>query len=356
MEGKSLFKDHLVSFDEFPAGHDTPQVPPDDDDDDTGDDDPEEGQDDDPADPPDKGEGDDADDDGEGDDEPEDDQAKGFYEYLTSKGLIEAQEGFKPTVKNLEQLLDSLPEQYFIEAVSGVHNDAQQLLQYAFHLGENASIAELTKFFDQYMRQDAPANLEDEQEAYNYLQRELKSNKAFPTEAKLTSYLDSLLDDGSLIPTAKQMEAERDQLRTQQRAAAVQQAAEEAKKAEEEMKAYYSNLYEMVQKQPWEKDRKEAVLKNLDPAEAGRKNQLISQSPEALLQLADVFSRFDEKTGKFDLSDFGVKKKDKEAKAAKAALEKDGLRSILDKVTTGQKDNKSGKSGSFWTDFREIND
>ncbi|MBK8706608.1 MAG: hypothetical protein IPN33_25565 [Saprospiraceae bacterium] len=79
-------------------------------------------------------------------DEDIDDRADALYNYLVESSMISAREGFRPTTENMTEILDSLPEELFTTALSSVHENAQDLLDYSFRLGPDATIENLKKF------------------------------------------------------------------------------------------------------------------------------------------------------------------------------------------------------------------
>lgn len=287
----------------------------------------------------------------EAQDEAIDDRADALYNYLVESSMISAREDFKPTTENMTEILDSLPEELFTTALSSVHEHAQDLLDYSFRLGPNATIENLKKFFDAYV---APEELviDTEEDAYNFLKEELKSSKVFRSEEKLIKYLEDLQEDDTLLETAKEKLEEKQAVLAEARKAEIEQAKQVKLEQEQESKQFYQNIYETVDKLSWDKSRKSVVLKNIEPKEVSRKNQLILKSPMALVQLADIYSRFDEKTGQFDLTGYEMKTDSKATNAKKDELIKNKLESSLSKIRANGKGNES--SGSFFSQFSKT--
>ena len=284
-------------------------------------------------------------------DEDIDDRADALYNYLVESSMISAREGFRPTTENMTEILDSLPEELFTTALSSVHENAQDLLDYSFRLGPDATIENLKKFFDSYV---APAELviETEEDAYNFLKEELKQSKVFRSEDKLIKYLEDLQDDDTLLETAKEKLEEKQAVIAEARKAEIEQVKQAKLEQEQQSKQFYQNIYETVDGLSWDKSRKAVVLKNIEPKEVSRKNQLILKSPMALVQLADIYSRFDEKTGQFDLTNFEMKTDSKATNAKKDELIKNKLESSLNKIRASGKGNES--SGSFFSQFSKT--
>ena len=280
-----------------------------------------------------------------------DDRAAALYNYMVESSIISEREGFKPTTENITEILDSLPEELFTTALSNVHEHAQDLLDYSFQLGPKATIENLKKFFDAYV---APEELviETEEDAYNFLKEELKNSKVFRTEEKLIKYLEDLQDEDTLLETAKEKLEEKQAALAEARKAEIEQVKQAKLEQEQQSRQFYQNIYETVDGLNWDKSRKAVVLKNIEPKEVSRKNQLILKSPMALVQLADIYSRFDEKTGQFDLTDFEMKTDSKATKAKKDELIKNKLESSLSKIRASGKPN--GSSGSFFSQFSKT--
>ena len=284
-------------------------------------------------------------------DEDIDDRADALYNYLVESSIISAREDFKPTTENMTEILDSLPEELFTTALSSVHEHAQDLLDYSFRLGPDATIENLKKFFEAYV---APEEIviETEEDAYNFLKEELKNSKVFRSEDKLIKYLEDLQDDDTLLETAKEKLEEKQAALAEARKAEIEQVKQAKLEQEQQSKQFYQNIYETVDQLSWDKSRKAIVLKNIEPKEVSRKNQLILKSPMALVQLADIYSRFDEKTGQFDLTGFEMKTDSKNTQAKKDELIKNKLASSLNKIRVSGKD--SGKASGFFSQFSKT--
>jgi len=280
-----------------------------------------------------------------------DDRAVALYNFLKEQELIEGDTEFSGKPSDLVDILESLPDAMFMRAVDSVHPDAQQLLSYAFELGDKASFEALQKFFANYY--EAPVALETDDDAEAYLKNVLKSNKLFNTQDKIDKYLDGLIEKGELLTTAQSIEEERRASREAAAKQATEQAAATRKQAEADAVKFYQTLYDEVQQQPWADTRKNAVLDNLVPQKVNEMNQLIMQSPKAMIQLADIYSRFNPKTKEFDLSDLELKASGKKAEERKEKLAKDRAGSILSGITAKEKPTK-GAAQSFWGHLQKI--
>lgn len=279
-----------------------------------------------------------------------DDRAIALFNFLKEEELVDATE-FSGKPSDLVDILDSLPETMFYRAVESLPQDAQELLNYAFQLGEKADFAALKTFFDKYVEQ--PVQIDTDEQAESFLKNELKNNRLFKTEEKINKYIDDLIEKGELLATAKELDAEKQVTKDTARAAEMAAAEAARKQARVEAENFYKTLYEEVQNQPWQDSRKNTVLDNLIPEKVSAVNQLIMASPKAMIQLADIYSRFDSKRGEFDLTDLAIKADTKKVQEKKDSLVKDRASSVLSGITG--KGGKAPKGGqSFWTHFEKV--
>lgn len=280
-----------------------------------------------------------------------DDRVKVLYDILVESNIIPEDEEFLPTVENFESLVSELPEQMFMQAVSTLPDFAQELLQLSLQKPD-ITIQDFAEFFDTYYVR--PSSIEaptTDDEAYEFLKPLIMQTKLFPTEEKATRYLDDLLQDGLLLEKAQEVYNDQQQLVQQERNEQLELVRQQKLQEEQQRVQFYEELYETVQSLDWDKSRKQAVLENLRPDEAARKNDLISKSPKALAQLADIYSYFDEAKGEFDFSELGIRKVSQKVKSSKDNIERDKISSHLSKIKTNPKD----PGGSFWSSFKQTN-
>lgn len=282
--------------------------------------------------------------------EVEDENVMSFYEYLKDNSLIDEIEGFTGSPEQLQEHLNKMPETYLNAAISTLHPDSQALFDYVVALGDKADKNELQKFFDSYLNVEE-VDLTDEAVAYNYLEEKLKTKTEFKNPARLIAYLDSLAEDGTLTELASEIKAEEDSAKEEAKKKEVESLKEAKAKQEQAQVQFFNNIKSELDSYDWKDAKKKEILKNLDPNVATRKNQLIAASPKALIQLADIYARFNEKTGEFDLSDFEIKAASKKVQADKEQKQKDKLTSYLNKsVKTKGTATKEG----FFNQFQQI--
>jgi hypothetical protein len=107
-----------------------------------------------------------------------DDRVLAIYDYLTESNIIPKKDEFKGSPEELEELLETLPETMFSNVLQEVHEDGQSLLDYAFKLGKNATLENLKKFFNSYV-ETTSYDLDNEEQAYDYLKEKFSQTKVF---------------------------------------------------------------------------------------------------------------------------------------------------------------------------------
>lgn len=274
------------------------------------------------------------------------------YDYLVQNQFIEPLEEF--TTEAFEERLSSLPERYFDAAINSLHSDAQNLLAFAFQLSENASIDKLKEFFDSYYT-DTNLDLDNESNAYEYLKTKLESTKLYKSEEKLNAYLDSLIEDGSLVELAKETYSSDENNLETKRQQEIESLKAQRISETQNVKQFYTDLYSELDSYEWKNERKQAIKQVLDPKTAAELNAEIAQSKKALIQLADFYSRYNRDTKEFDLSDYEIKANSKKVEANKDALKKGQISSIVNKFKTKTAPVEKQGGGSFWNDLKPIN-
>lgn len=283
-----------------------------------------------------------------------DDRVLAIYSYLTESNLIDVKENFQGKPEELEEILQTLPETMFSAALDNVHTDAQDLIDYAFRLGKDANLENLKKFFDSFVGQPQ-YDLNDEEQAYDYLKQAYAKSKVFKTEDKLNRYLNELLEDGELIDTAKEIKSKEDAQLAEAKKAELDRIKTEQEAAKEQLREFYTNIQTTVDGLNWSKDRKRAVLKNMEPNEVNVKNEAIRKSPMALIQLADIYSRFNPQTGMFDLTDYEMKIDSKKAEKKREDIYKTKLESSLSKIRKSTGKDSGTESSGFFSQFNKPN-
>ena len=106
---------------------------------------------------------------------------------------------------------------------------------------------------------------------------------------------------------------------------------------------------------PWQQDKKQQIVQHLQPAKVEEINAMIQSSPMAVIQLADIYSRFNPETKQFDLSDLELKQESKKNLEMKDNAKKAKLDSILSKVKSGKNNVASSQQSGFFNQFEKTN-
>ena len=184
-----------------------------------------------------------------------DDRVEALYELLLENQIVAKNDGFKPTVENLQGVIESLPEQYFLQAAESLHPDAKDIAKSLFYLGENATKDEIVKLLS-----DTPTtNIDDEDSAYTYLENKLKGTAGFKDDSRLAKYLQTLKDDDSLVDTAKEMFEEDVQNAEQTKQERLEQLKQQKQEREQQVKQFYKNIDAELKNLPWQQDKKQQI-------------------------------------------------------------------------------------------------
>lgn len=257
-----------------------------------------------------------------------------FYDFVTENGILDEIENFDGSVETLKEHLEQLPFKSFKRAVESLPEFAQQIVNYAFSK-EVSSVEEFKQFMEEVVipatNQVVINNVED---ARKYLETKYKDMGIYASEDDLLESLDLLEEKGTLIKTATSL-ADKDNAANKQALALKVKAEEEAKlerenKAKEQSLKLSKSIENTFKELNWQPARQQAVLENLQADVVNRKNELIRNSPKAIIQLADIYSYFDETKGEFDFSKLlDVKAQSKQNTAIKERMQKDKFSSAI---------------------------
>ena len=267
-----------------------------------------------------------------------------FYNYLVEQKHLDTVEDFDGTEESLTKALEALPEKVFSETVSKMSREAQDLLSYAFNKHGNVTTDDLRNYFDNYVADvPTPDQIQNEQDAKMVLMELYKDNKVFKNTEDLNDYLDNLSDKGTLLSLAKESLQEQLDKREQEKLAVLE--AEKQARIEERLHAQKQTelIINEIESLSWSPERKNIVIQELNAETANRKNAMISQSPKALIQLANFYSYFNEETGEFDLSTFYDSQiKNIKATEMKKNLQSDALSGGLKRISRNTLKEKQG--------------
>lgn len=265
-----------------------------------------------------------------------------IYQALIDKGLAESVEKFEPKV--LEETLDSLPENIFMQVVSSFPEHIQDLVRLGFN-NKNVSREDLLKF----LQETDVEEVDLENNMNDYLKSKLVQS-GIVKEDDVEDYIDMLNEKGKAKSLAEELynkDKEAASAAKQAKLEAAEKARKDREKSEREWAQKIDNELNNLQ---WQKERKEAVRNNLTTAELNRKNAIIAKNPKAVIQLADIYSYLNEETGEFDFSKLiDAKAISKAAENTKDNITKDDYASLIAKMGSGGKkiEKQNTKSDSF---------
>lgn len=243
------------------------------------------------------------------DDEADDNEditpAKIFYDFAVENGIISSDTKFDGNIDTIKRELENLPIRSFETAVSSLPEFAQAVVNYVFSK-EISSVDDFTEFINNTIKPAYEGNEFNEDSARDYLREKYETMGVYANDDDLEETLDLLEEKGTLVRTAKAL-AEKDNIALKQ---SINKQLEEDKKSkiEEQRKQqeyaeqFGKSINTTLEELPWADTRKREVLNNLKPDVLNKKNDLIRQSPKAIVQLADIYSYFDESKGEFDFS------------------------------------------------------
>lgn len=252
-------------------------------------------------------------------DEGNDDIASALRSQLIEWGFpLEEKEDFTGTVEDVqEELWNRLPEMF----LSAVSPNLRKIIEYGL-TKEDATEQELLQFLNtstvsvpDFEGDDAESN------ARSYLFNRLKASGKYDEDAEIDDYLDTLEEKGRLIKDAKAEFKLEEKENSSKREELQRKAQEEKANREKQERQFVQQLDSTLKELPWKEEKKNKVKAMLNQKTFDQINGLVYSSPKALIQLADFYSKFDDKKGEFDLSDFEVKTKSKEAVANKNKLQ-----------------------------------
>lgn len=308
----------------------------------------------------------DDDDQEDGEDEGDDTPAKVFYDILLERNYIAPVEGFDGSEDQLDEIIERLPEQYFIQAVNTVNPSLRPLLKQIFDLGENGTVEQVSKFFNGSVlpvHNLDSVNIDDEDQAYEFLLSRISKSKAFPTEDKAKKYLDELVANDELAAVAKEYYDD-EKTKAKEKLEADAKIAEKNRKDKEASdKVFVKSVIDELDSLPWSKELKTQAFQNLHPQTMDSLLIEVFKYPKAVLQQGAFLSHFNPKTGEFDLAAFAKQAASESVKKEKDKIEKSAIGSHLSRITStsgkpeqGRQPSKKGSSGSksLFEEFQPI--
>ena len=266
-----------------------------------------------------------------------DDDAIGVYKTLVDKGIVSESEDFKGTWEEIDSMMDSLPEKAMDAVIESMPDTAKSLVEFALNK-PNVTLEDLKEFVSLVEKdQEVSLVIDNLDKAKDLIRKEYGSSF---DEDVIESMLDTLEDKGEdyVIKKAKEL-----QTKKELQAEKLLEATKSEKVAMlEQQKKFTQTLNTELSNLNYKPSRVQAIRQNLNPQVIARKNEMIRQSPKAILALADIYSYFNEETKEFDLSALSKETESKAASRIKDKMIRDNFNSSKGKGTA-----KSKKQNDF---------
>ena len=265
-----------------------------------------------------------------------------FYQFLVENKFIDKDDEFDGSQEKLSEYMNNIGYYAFNNVADSLGEDGKNLLKFALSLGEDATKDRLQEFFS--VRANIPdVDFEDNDEVVAFLKDYYIATNQYDGE-DLDDRIEFLQSKGKLKEYA---EKHYDDLLKNVDAYEQQQIQEEQKK-QEAKQALFNNVREELMSYDWSIDKKKQVAEKLSNKEFRRVNTMIQNSPKALIQLADLYTYFDEEKGEFDLSNL-IDKRTSTRSASKKLdnIEKNSFSSSLSKIKNVSR-TKKGKGGVYF--------
>jgi len=276
-----------------------------------------------------------------------DDTAIGVFKTLQEKEILflDDEEKFDGTWDSLEKHIDKLPEQIASTIIQNMPEPLQKLMDYGMTKGD-VSFEDLKEFFDLQKEDVDSSNLDFEtiEDARSYLSKIMQKQNYDPDVIDTT--LDAMEDKGEdYIKNKAKGFAEKQQ--TQKADQRLQQEKLERDQLIQRQNQFFTNINNELSTLNYSNQRNQAIKSNLNPQVIAQKNASIQGSPKAIIQLADFYSYFDEKSGEFNLAAFAKMASSKEVKKMKEKLISNNFSSSGAKNKSKRHINNSSKGDDF---------
>lgn len=274
-----------------------------------------------------------------------DDQAIGLYKTLLEKGtIIEDEENpFDGTWDSLDEHLSKIPYYERSKIYSNAPEPLQKLLEFAFADERNITRESIKEFINAYLEdteEKIPQQFDSIDSAREYLKKEILAQGVMD-EAEVDIALDALEekeDDGAaLIAKANAIEKKKAEQKSDKHEQLLAQKRAEAKEAEEAQNKFAQEVSTVFDQTGWSKSRIDTVKRQLINRDTQKTFTTAWNSPKALVQLANLATFYDEKTGEFDLTKFVKQVASKSIKDLKNKQIKDNFTSKGSNAKSGSK-------------------
>lgn len=236
--------------------------------------------------------------------EEDENAVKYFYDFIVENGIIEELEEFDGSIETLRKEIEQLPYKSFKRAVETLPEISQKVVNYVF-AKEDLDLDGLKSFLEEDVRGlSNEIVISDEESARSFLEKQYRQMKIYADDDDMEEAIDLLEERGTLIKTAKQLANKVNEEIKSEFDNKIKQMENEKQERfrlqQEQNEKMIQSINTTLEELPWNNNRKKAVIENLKPEVLHSKNEKIRMSPKAIVQLADLYSYFDEEKGEFN--------------------------------------------------------
>ena len=252
-----------------------------------------------------------------------------FYKELVENGIAtdSNKEGYSwEDVNNvINSYKEDLPKQVTEAIIMSSPEIGQSVIDYVFSKGQNLTKDDLKSFMSDYLSDlenlEKVNDFSDVETAREFLSDVYKSRGI--KENQISVMLDVLEDESetALIEEAKKYaELQKSNLKSSTRIA---EAKAQKDELDNEMRIFAQSLENELKNTGWKSNRVDKVRQDLTSGITNDVLKKASKSPMGLIQLANLATYYDEKTGRFDFEEFVKQQITPEANQLKEKIKRD---------------------------------
>lgn len=286
-----------------------------------------------------------------------DETATLVYKKFIEEGLVPEsdKEGFSwKDVNNFtETYKKELPKMVVQDILNSTPELGQTLIDYVLTKGEELSKEDLQDFYNTYLNdlsKMAETKEFDNESSREYLS-EIYKKQGF-RDNQIEALLDALEDDDELVKEATEtFEKNKKELESAKKlesTKATRQSTIESQRQETEK--LLNDLNKELTALNWKPTKTNQIKQDLITGKTSSILKEAGKSPKALIQLADLASYFDSKTGEFDLTAYINQAKTKEAINLKNTILKDKFSSAV----ANSKNKLTNPNSKLWDTLEPI--
>lgn len=250
------------------------------------------------------------------------------YNYWVENEFIEPlQEGEELSPELLQEKLSQAVTNKMDEYLNNMHPEILRIMQFAHNISDLPDFHERMKdYYSLYQETESNDDIDPKEYWKRHAINTLKMD-----EDDAEDFVADLEDKGKLEQAVERLKKEEEERRIAQLNEIEQQEALSKQERQAVLEQFQNEMTSYLNEQPWQNTRKSMVvdaLKNIQTL-----SSQISSSPKALVQLADVFTYFDPKTGELNF-DALIEERAKNYTSTKKKknIAKDSFSSSLDRI------------------------